>query len=114
MVFVFRVHYEKKELLAVCGIFLILVSTSMVSGTTSVANAQSTEGVSGQGNLSSPLACGASNLARAALSFSATGSGGSINSDQFSIAFFLQSWANGMYSKKDSLMQQPNPLGQLR
>ena len=64
----------------------------MVSGTTNIVKAQSTVGVNGQGNLgSSTMACGIGYPIRdsdiQSFSFSATGTGGSINSGEFSLVF---------------------------
>jgi Ca2+-binding RTX toxin-like protein len=83
----YSVYRLKGVWFAVCGIFLILFSTGIVSGTTNVVKAQSGEGgVNGQGNFVSGV-CGIGPLSGEGISFSASGTSGSVNSGEFSIDF---------------------------
>jgi Ca2+-binding RTX toxin-like protein len=77
----------KRDLLAVCSIFLVLVSAGMVSGTTNIVMAQSTGGVSAQQVPAPAFTCGGATARNAVFSFSGTGSGGSITSGQFTMQF---------------------------
>lgn len=85
--------------MAICGIFLLLVSTGILSATDSVVKAQSTGGVNGQGSPSLNLRCppNPSILLLESLSFSATGFDGAISSGEFSLVFTTgQIWSGSL------------------